>query len=166
MTGEAMRRWPAYGAALWAAMFAVPHLYWGTGGLVGLDTAVSADLASGRSAAFRVVNWGIASFCLAGALVALAAAKAPARPRRRRPLVWLLWCGFALLALRVLDLAVELGAGFARLGDLSEAARRQFLALAPWFGLFWLPWFVLGAILYGLTAIDLRADGRHPRLRS
>jgi hypothetical protein len=123
---------------------------------------VSVQLATGRSTAFQMVNWGIALFCVAGASVALAAARGVERGVARRVVRLLLWLGFALLLLRVLDIVVELVVGFATLDRAPAETRAQFERLAPWFASLWLPWFSLGAVLFGLTARRFGLRGREP----
>ena len=55
-----------YTAAARALLFAVPHLSWGVGGAVGLDTALTREIVAHRSGWFLALNWGIGLFCLAG----------------------------------------------------------------------------------------------------
>lgn len=145
--------WPPYAAAAWALMFALPHVYWGAGGRAGLAAAVSVELAADRSTAFQVVNWSIALFCVAGGSVALASTRDVATRAVRRFVRLLLWFGFTLLLLRVIDIVVELAVGLASVDRAPTTARTQFLHLAPWFGLLWLPWFSLGTVLFGLAAL-------------
>jgi hypothetical protein len=151
-TGTGSTGWPAYAAAGWAFVFAVPHVYWGSGGRAGLAAAVSAQLATGRSTEFLALNWGIALFCVAGAGVALAATRGGERGAARRVVRLLLWLGFALLLLRVLDIVIELAVGVVTLDRVPADTRAQFERLAPWFAVLWLPWFSLGTVLFGLTA--------------
>jgi hypothetical protein len=158
--GTKSAAWPAYAAAAWALAFALPHVYWGAGGRAGLATAVSVQLATDRSTAFQVINWGIALFCLAGGSVALAATRGMAPGVVRRLVQLLLWFGFILLLLRVVDIVVELALGLATFDRATATTRAQFLRLAPWFGLLWLPWFSLGAVLFGLAALRVRSGGR------
>jgi hypothetical protein len=152
--------WPAYAAAGWALVFALPHVYWGGGGRGGLAAAVSVQLSTGRSTAFQLLNWGIALFCVSGAGVALAATRGAEPGGVRRVVRLLLWFGFALLLLRVLDIIVELAVGLATLDRAPAGTRTQFERLAPWFALVWLPWFSLGTVLFGLAARRFRSGGR------
>jgi hypothetical protein len=162
LAGTSSAAWPAYAAAGWALVFAVPHVYWGSGGRAGLAAAVSVQLATGRSTAFQMLNWGIALFCVAGASVALAATRRAERGAARRVVRTLLWLGFALLLLRVLDIVIELAVGVATLDRAPAETRTQFERLAPWFALVWLPWFSLGTVLFGLTAGRFGLRGREP----
>jgi uncharacterized protein DUF3995 len=157
--GTRWAAWPAYAAATWALVFALPHVYWGAGGRAGLAAAVSVELAADRSPSFRVLNWGIALFCVAGGCVALAATRDVANGAVRRFVGWLLWFGFTLLLLRVIDIVVELAFGLATF-DHTPSSRAQFLRLAPWFGLLWLPWFSVGTVLFGLAALRVRSSLR------
>ena len=161
-TGTSSAAWLAYAAAGWALVFASPHLYWGSGGRAGLAAAVSVQLATGRSAAFQLLNWGIALFCVAGAGTALAAARGAKRDAVRRAVRLLLWFGFALLLLRVLDIVIELAVGLATLGRAPAESRTQFERLAPWFAWLWLPWFSLGTVLFGLAAYRFGLRRREP----
>jgi hypothetical protein len=63
--GPEARRSPvaAYGAAAWALVFAVPHLYWGMGATTGLTTSLNQQILDHRTAGFLAGLWGIAAFC-------------------------------------------------------------------------------------------------------
>lgn len=138
-----------YAAAAWALLFAVPHLYWGVGGVVGLDTALNREIVAHRSGWFLALNWGIGLFCLAGGLVALATVRTWGRRLPARLLRGLAWLGFVLLAARVLDIYVEFGLGLTGIRPVPADQRDEYLRLARWFLFLWLPWFTLGAVAWG-----------------
>jgi hypothetical protein len=47
---------PAYGAAAWALVFAVPHLYWGIGATTGL-TGITIVAAGDQAEFLRLARW-------------------------------------------------------------------------------------------------------------
>jgi hypothetical protein len=146
------RPWAAYAAAAWALLFALPHLYWGLGGTTGLTTSLNKAILDRRDAGFITGLWAIAAFCTAGALVALATQRPWGRRLPYRSLRALAWFGFALLAVRVLDIYLEFGTGLTGITTIAAGERAEFLRLAPWFLFLWLPWFTLGAVAWGALA--------------
>lgn len=142
-------------AAAWALVFAVPHLYWGVGGVIGLDTALNREIVAHRSGWFLALNWGIALFCLAGGLAALATVRTWGRRLPARLLRGLAWLGFVLLAARVLDIYVEFGLGLTGIRPVLADQPDEYLRLARWFLFLWLPWFTLGAVAWGALASRL-----------
>jgi hypothetical protein len=143
----------AFGAAGWAFAFALPHVYWGVGGTAGLTTALNREIVDGRDAGFLVGNVGIAAFCIAGGLVALAFVHPRAGRLPRGPLRALAWFGFLLLTARAVDIYLEFGLGLTGLSSIAADERAEFLRLAPWFLFLWLPWFATGAALWGTLAV-------------
>ncbi len=154
------RRWAGYAAAAWALVFAVPHLYWGMGGTIGLTTSLNKQILDHRTAGFLAGNLGIAAFCVAGGLVALAAVRPWGRRLASPVLRVLAWFGFVLLAARVLDIYVEFGLGLTGITTVAAGERAEFLRLAGWFLFLWLPWFALGAVAWGALATRHAARGR------
>jgi hypothetical protein len=144
-----------YAAAAWALLFVVPHLYWGMGGVAGLDTALNREIVADRSGWFLALNWGIGLFCLAGGLVALATVRTWGRRLPARLLRGLAWLGFVLLAARVLDIYVEFGLGLSGIRPVPADQRDEYLRLARWFLFLWLPWFTFGAVAWGALASRL-----------
>ena len=146
------RAWAGYAAAAWALAFAGPHFYWGVGGVAGLDTALNREIVEGRGGWFLALNWAIGLFCIAGGVVALATV----RPWGRRAPAWLLrglaWLGFVLLAARAFDIYLEFGLGLTDIASIPAGERDEFLRLARWFLFLWLPWFTLGAVVWGALA--------------
>jgi hypothetical protein len=142
-------------AAAWALLFAVPHLYWGVGGVIGLDTALNREIVAHRS------GWSWPSTGHRALLPGWWAGRAghgpylgspAARPRLLRGLAWL---GFVLLAARVLDIYVEFRLGLTGIRPVLADQRDESLRLARWFLFLWLPWFTLGAVAWGALASRL-----------
>jgi hypothetical protein len=156
-------------AAAWGIVFAAPHVYWATGRKEGLGTALSDRVVRDAGLAMALSCAGIALFCLCGAAVALATVREwPPRWQAavRRALVGLTWFGAVLLILRSLDIFVEFSAILTRLWSLPGGDWPNYLHLARWFMFVYLPWFVLGAIVWTRLAWHYTRAGQHASLRA
>ncbi|MGH2531536.1 MAG: DUF3995 domain-containing protein [Thermomicrobiales bacterium] len=145
--------WAAYAAAAWAFVFATISFYWALGGTIGIDTLANTiqEDARARDAEFLVLVW------LTGGLMALALARPWGRRIPRRLVLIAAWGGgifvilyegaswieAALMGAGVIDFPASLGA---------DAVR--------WNLLLWRPWWVVGGVLFLLTARDF---GRRTR---
>lgn len=145
----------AYLAFIWCGAFAALHVYWAVGGRVWLASSAGVDLATRRPALFVMAGlWGAALLLLLGA--ALSAALARGRPRGRLQRVaviagWLV--GTVLLARGVvLQLVLVTDAG----GVASSVGPSE----VHWSLILWNPWFMLGGILFLLTAHRFGRLGR------
>ena len=127
--------WPAYAAAVWAAVFAVFHIIWAAGWYPLLNAAQARiAFAVPWKWTFDVV---VAAMCIIAVPVALAPVTSIGRYVPRK-LVWVLACiGTALLVLRST-------ASLAQAGYLLATDR------LVGFGV-WEPWFYLGAVLFSLS---------------
>ena len=124
----------AYGAALWALIFAALHVAWALGWYIGLDQESARQAFQRRW--FLVYDLVAAGLCL----VAFAVALTLAQHWRQYALVRkLAWVGTALLALRG-------AAGIAQ--DVYLAASGGNLRAAA---MLWDLWFCLGAMLFGIA---------------
>ena len=138
----------AYGAALWAAIFAVFHIVWAMGWYVGLDTELARK-------AFQV-TWKfvydivIAGCCVLGILLALAFM----RPWGQRVPRWLVhsvgWCATGLLLLRSGGSIVQL-IYFVVTGKLGTILHPSAM---------WELWFYLGTALFCLSFWRFRRASR------
>ena len=129
--------WLAYGAALWAFIFAVFHLIWASGWYVGLDAvAARVAFASWWTLAYDLV---VAAMCIIAVPVALAMGMPWGKSLPRRWLGSIAWIGTVLLLLRSV-------ASLIQSGYLLVMRRFSFAVLG-----IWEPWFYLGATLFTLT---------------
>ncbi len=151
-------RWAAYGAATWAALFAVRAVYWALGGSVGLGT-LSSDLqqqAADRQADVVAALWMVAVLLVVGAAWALVLARGRAlRLPGAVPLVggreipgWMLLLPAAFAG------GILLTHGLAYVGLLVTEGFAS--AEVRWYGLLWGPWFALGGGLFVLAAERFR----------
>jgi hypothetical protein len=62
------------------------------------------------------------------------------------------WVGCILLTLRVLDIYLEFGLALTGIRPVPTAQRDELARLARWFLFLWLPWFALGAGVWGAFA--------------
>jgi hypothetical protein len=141
-------------AAAWCAAFGALSLYWAAGGTLGVDQLAASlqERADERAAGFvaLVAATGIAQ--LAGALVPLwLLFDSPSRSVRRL-LLFLCWAGGALLALYSLTDVVTGSIGAAR-GTTDSAI---------WYGVLWGPTWLLGGLLFLITAWGSTQRGRAP----
>jgi hypothetical protein len=127
----------AYGAALWASVFAVFHIIWAAGWYPLLD-AEQARIAFANpwKWAYDVV---VAAMCVIAIPVALAPVMSWGRQAPRRLTYTLALIGSVLLVLRS-------AASLIQTGYLIGAGRFRLAALGVWE-----PWFYLGAILFTLS---------------
>jgi len=127
--------WPAYAAAIWAAVFAVFHVVWAAGWYPLLN-------AEQARIAFAVPwKWTFDVVVAAMCIIAVPVALAPVTPIGRyvpRALVWVLACiGTALLVFRAT-------------ASLAQAAYLLATDRLSGFSV-WEPWFYLGAVLFTLS---------------
>jgi hypothetical protein len=129
--------WAAYGAALWAFLFATVHVAWAAGWYIGLPSKQA------RQAFQRTWFWlydiAAAAMCALGVFLALALV----REWKSLPsmiLYILAWGGTGLLVLRG-------GAGIIKTLYLALVSGRDLTNL----GVLWDVWFCLGAVLFSLA---------------
>lgn len=145
-------RWAAYAAAAVAFLFAVPSVYWGLGGTVGLDTLGGAieERALARDAALMVANWVAVVLKIGGGVLALTLV----RPWGRR-LPFRLLRGVSATAAVLLVLYGTLqtvSVLVVHLGVIEPAAPVEPSVLL-WRLLLWEPWFLVWGLLLGLAMI-------------
>ena len=141
--------WAAYGAAIWAAIFAVFHIMWAAGWYPLLNAE--------RARIAFAVPWkwwfdvAVAVMCVIAVPVALAPVTLLGR-HLSRPLVFgLAVTGSALLVLRST-------ASLVQIGYLAAAGRLTGIGI-------WEPWFYLGAVLFAKSTFEARSAHKPWRSR-
>ncbi len=141
--------WPAYGAALWALLFAAISFYWAFGGTALLDTigeAVTDPALSGDPAVVAAV-WLSAFVKLAGVPGALALAQRWGTFFPRWLVLLAGWGVTALLCLYGGASLVQQLLMVAGVVDVSDTFRPVLL----WHLFLWTPVWLVGGVLYGFA---------------
>jgi len=129
--------WVGYGAALWAAVFAVFHVIWAAGWYPLLnDEQARVAFATPWKWAFDVA---VAGICVVAVLVALVPITAWGKRLPQGFMYSLAWIGTALLLLRLAAVLVQTG-------YLLAAGRFRFAMFGIWD---W--WFLAGTILFTVS---------------
>ncbi|MFH8572497.1 DUF3995 domain-containing protein [Streptomyces sp. NPDC017993] len=140
-----------YVACLWAIVFAGAHFYWAVGGDVGLSVSAGQQLATTRPLWFVLAGlWGVGLLCLVGALLAWLLAQPRPGGAARRILVYLGWIVGFILTMRGIAVEFLLMTNVTHL-DTSVSAGQRFWSLV-----LWNPWFVVGGLAFGMSALDAR----------
>jgi Protein of unknown function (DUF3995) len=143
--GARTRIW-GYLACAWCAIFAAVHLYWATGGDVGLASSAGTELATRRPWSFVAAGlWGTALLLLMGAVFSAGLAHWRLRGGRRGT-AFVSWLAGIVLVARGLLVEVVLltGAG----GVASSVGSLE----THWSLVLWDPWFIAGGLLLLLAA--------------
>lgn len=142
--------WSGYAAATWAFLFAALSFYWGLGGRAGTSTLGPALVAMGNDPWFVAVGlWGFGIIKAIGGVVALALVQPWGREIPRRLLLAAAWVGGAVALLYGAALLIQ--HGLMLLGATTIPAGLGRTA-ARWHLVLWDPWWMLGGILFILTA--------------
>ena len=129
-------RWAGYIVCAWTLLFAAPHVWWALGIPVGFPGGDNAYQAAWSSPWFPHYNLVVVFLSTVGFLVVLALVTSLGRTVPRRLLLTLVWLGAALLLARgVTGLVVD--------------GRSD---------LIWWSAFLLGGVLYGMTAWRYRRE--------
>ena len=151
--------WAAYGAAVWAGIFAAISLYWALGGMIGIDTVGGelADLARSGGAKAELLAWGVTVTKAAGVVFALALVRHWGRIFPRRLLLAAGWAGTALLVLYggVL-VGVEL---LVAVGIIDGASDMDYYAFY-WHLALWDPYFLVWGVLLGIAVRQFQVATR------
>lgn len=160
----------ALAAFVWAAVFTAMHVYWFAGGRFGLGDAPEV-VPRATSTSDRVQGAVITVMFAVGIVLPLALTRPWGRRIPRWAALFCLWTGCALVAVRggagLLDTALR-GTGLAPHG-LTGLTYEQITgdahpsAYTIWSGVGIDAYFVLGGILYGLTALWLGRRARPGR---
>lgn len=143
-------QWIAYAAAAWAFLFAAVSFYWGLGGRLGASTLGPAILAAATDPWFVALGlWGAGVVKLVGGLVALALVQPWGRFFPQILLRTAAWIGggFALLygVALYIQHTLMVGGTLALPSGLGPTAARWHLVI-------WDPWWIVGGILFVITA--------------
>jgi hypothetical protein len=134
------RDWPAYGACLWGFTFALVHLYWLTGGTLGLPPGLSVR----SNTPLLIIDVIAIPLSTLAAVLAMAFVRPLGRFVSRR---LLLTGGLSITAINLshsLPSVVELITGLARGTNRYSSVERFALYLYE-------PWFFVGGMLFALA---------------
>lgn len=150
----ARRTYQAWGlaAAAWCVAFGVLSLYWAAGGTLGVNQlAVSLqERADERETGFVAIVAATGIAKLLGGIVPLWLVFRPHSRKVRKVLLLLCWAGGALLALYGLTDVVT--------GSIRAA--RGTMENAIWYAVLWGPTWLLGGVLFLMTAWTFAAERR------
>ncbi|MFD0587308.1 DUF3995 domain-containing protein [Paenibacillus sp. GCM10027627] len=142
-----VKTWAAYGAGIWAFLFAAMCFYWAGGGTLGLGTLGDGmkELAHARASAFVTALWVTAFLKLLLALLVLSLVQ----PRTRFIPRWILLI-FTFVA--GVGLSWYGGAGLIKVALMEAGATNIPAAIGPqavrWYLWFWQPLWLAGGILF------------------
>jgi hypothetical protein len=154
--------WAAYGACGWAVLFAALSFYWALGGMAGVDTAVSPDIAQLARAR---VPWLIALLWITGLLkvfggfVALALVQSWGLRVPRWLLLLLAWGAGTLLFVHG---GLYIVVGVLAMSGIIHAATPA--VVLYWYTVLWGPWWLLGGALFLIATWNYLV--RAPRQRA
>jgi Protein of unknown function (DUF3995) len=150
----ARRTYEAWGlaAAAWCVAFGVFSLYWAVGGTLGVDQlAVSLqERAHERGTGFVAIVAATGIAKLLGAIVPLWLVFRPHSQTVRKVLLFLCWAGGALLAVY----------GLTDIVTASIRAAQGTMENAIWYAVLWGPTWLLGGVLFLMTAWTFDAERR------
>lgn len=158
-TPDSRSEWAAYAASAWAFLFALPSFYWAAGGIGGLASTVSPELAwlaEERVPWFVAVLWITGALKVLAGLLALALVRGWGRFLPHRMLLTLAWGAGTLLAFHG---ALFIGAGSLMLGGLTPGPPSSGpWEVVRWYTFVWGPWFVLGGVLFTVAGWSYLRD--------
>jgi hypothetical protein len=138
LSAGSTKSWPAFGAAIWSAIFGVFHIIWAMGWYVGLNAEETRKAFQVTwKLAFDIVGAGI---CVLGVFLALAFVH-PGGRKIPRIVGFVGWCATGLLLLRSGGSIIQI-TYFAVVGRLRTNLDKTAV---------WELWFYLGAVLFGLS---------------
>jgi hypothetical protein len=141
------------GCALWAAVFSLPHIYWGAGGRMGI-VATLGSLAVLHEPVLAVGGtWGVAALCLIAIAFGLVVARRPTWAPRQVLLTCSILASVVLAIHGVQDI-VEFG--LMQLGALRPPPPPGGVFEVHAQLLLWGPLFLAGGLLFGVSAASLR----------
>lgn len=147
-------KWASYAACTWAFVFATLSFYWALGGTIGLSTISPAIEDLARAPWGGAMLWGTGILKVLAGLLALALVQPWGRSLPRRLLVIAAWVvgGFMVLYEGVANLMVRV---VMALGLIPTPAS-MYSPTAYWHLVLWVPWWMLGGLLFCLAAWHAR----------
>jgi hypothetical protein len=139
-------------AAAWCVAFGVLSLYWAAGGTLGVDQLAASlrERADERETGFVAIVAATGIAKLLGAIVPLWLVFRPPSRTGRKVSLFLCWAGGGLLALY----------GLSDLATGSIRAARGTMENAIWYAVLWGPTWLLGGVLFLMTAWTFTAERR------
>lgn len=146
---------PAQLTFAWCLVFAAISVYWLLGGTVGIPTLANAiqEAAAEDDRGFRITTWVTVGLKVLGGLLALATIQPWGRMIPRQLLLTLLMGAGVLLTLYGAAGFVEKALMVAGVIDTPDAMGE---GPARWYLAVWEPWWILGGVLFLLTANAMR----------
>jgi hypothetical protein len=146
---------PARLACAWCMIFAAMSVYWLLGGTIGLSTLANLiqDYAADNDPGFRLTTWITVGLKILGGLLALATVQPWGRVIPRRLLLTFLMGAGILLTLYGVAGFVEKALMVSGAIDIPASMGK---GPARWYLAFWEPWWILGGVLFLLTANAMR----------
>jgi hypothetical protein len=145
-------KWPAYGAAIRAFLFAAMSFYWALGGTIGLETLGTGfeNLNSAEGQELITFTWVTGVLKVITGLLALALVQLWGRLIPRRLLLPGAWVAGILLTLYGMASFVQ--HGLMVFGTIEIARFVGSRTAAIWHWLFWDPFWIVGGVLFVLAA--------------
>ncbi|WP_234430486.1 DUF3995 domain-containing protein [Streptomyces sp. NRRL F-4489] len=143
--------WPAYTAAMWGLLFALPSFVWATGNTFGARSTVAPSLvrlAEDGVPWFVAVLWATGCLKLVGSVIGIGLT----RPRGRRTSRLLVGCGSGAAVLLAWH-----GGLFVVQGALAEtgvvSVGQETAGLTRWYLCLWGPWFLIGGLAFAWAVV-------------
>lgn len=146
---------PAWAAFAWCVIFAAISVSWVLGGRTGLSTLAQAiqEQAVERDPGFVLMTWATVILKVLGGLLALATIQPWGRRIPHRLLLVLVAGAGVVLTLYGLAGFVEKALMLSGVVDIPDSMGE---GPARWYLLLWEPWWILGGVLFLLTANAMR----------
>lgn len=142
-------KWVASVAGSWALLFAGIHFYWALGGPAGF-AAASGNINLQHQFWFVVLGlWGVGSLCILAGGLAFALVRPWSRIIPRWIPLAIVWIAGAVFALRGIAVEIQDLLVVTHLVVLPVPVHWEIIS---WRLLLWSPWFLLGGLLFCITA--------------
>jgi hypothetical protein len=161
--------WVSIAAVLWCVVFGGFHLYWALGGSAGFaefSTPPNKILALTRDPLYMAITWGVVVACAVGIAVALAPFQIWSHRVPRWLLLTPLWIASGLLLVRGFGNPIQSALIVGGVMSFDALAGPEAQAWHQWMRIdafLFSPWFVLGGLAFGGTALSARRHGGNSR---
>lgn len=154
--------WPAYGAAIWAFVFALISFYWAAGGTFGADTLARGIEEQSRDpdATFLATVWATGVLKAITGLIALAMVQGRGARIPRWFLLLGAWTAGIIFTLYGIAGIVEKLLWETGVRDVPASFGDD---RVRWYLLFWDPFWLLGGLLFLIAASQFQRLGRRSR---